>query len=106
MGAPKMGQNAPRWRQDASKMSPRWLKTPKMRPRWSQDGPKMAQDAPKMAPRWPQDGSKMLQDGPKIAPRCTKDGLRYLFLSFSFRVGGGYGLGVQVFRVALARRAP
>ena len=91
----------PSWTQER----PRWPKRPRMVPRCPQDGPKYpkmaprclqdvpkmaqdAQDAPKMLPRWPQDGSKMLQDAPKITLRCTKDSLRYLFLSFSFRVGG------------------
>ena len=61
---------------------------------------KMAQDAPKMAQGWPQVAPRWPHDGPKVAPRWQKDGPKMA------QARGGYGLGVQVFREALARCAP
>ena len=89
----KMPQDGPGWPQDGPKMAPRW---PKMAPRWPQDGPRCAQDGP----RWPQVAPRWPHDGPKVAPRWPKDGPKMA------QARGGYGLGVQVFREALARCAP
>ena len=92
----KMAPRCPKMAQDGPKMAPRWSTWPKMAPRWPQDGPRCAQDGP----RWPQVAPRWPHDGPKVAPRWPKDGPKMA------QARGGYGLGVQVFREALARCAP
>ena len=119
--APRRPQDGPRRPQTAQvgsktasrrpKMAPR---RPKMAPRWPQVCPKTAPREPKMAPRrprWPQDRLKTAQDDPadpskvvlEVCPAARSPFCQpFLFLSS----GEVYGLGEQVFRVALARRAP
>ena len=128
----KMAPDAPKTAQESFKMAPRRPQTdqvgsktasrrpkmaprrPKMAPRWPQVGPKTAPREPKMAPRrprWPQDRLKTAQDDPadpskvvlEVCPAARSPFCQpFLFLSN----GEVYGLGEQVFRVALARRAP